>query len=79
MQIKLTGEMTLVEIRQILFEKLHEIEGDYAVRYSVGATLYLNPTNGFGDRVVPHNRLGQEVKKLYSTGAYRSAAADYTL
>lgn len=73
MQIKIKGEMTIPEIRQALFEKLCEIETDHAVRYSMGATLYINPTNGFGDTIHP------DVSKLYSTGPYRSAADDYKL
>lgn len=77
MQIKVKGEMTLSEIRQALFEKLSEIETDLAVRHSRGATLYINPTNGFGDQVVPHKH-GRQVEKLYSAGPYRSAADEYT-
>ena len=76
MQIKVKGEMTIAEIRQALFEKLNEIENDYAVRYSRGATLYINPTNGFGDDVEPRKH-GRTVDKLYSSGPYRSAADDY--
>ena len=79
MQIKVRGEMTLAEIRQALFEKLMDVEEDYAVRYSRGATLYINPTNGFGDEVVPHNEGGRRVDKLYSDGPYRSAADDYKI
>jgi hypothetical protein len=73
MQIKVKGEMTINEIRKALFEKLCELESDHAVRYSQGATLYINPTNGFGDEIQP------EVSKIYSTGPYRSAADDYKL
>ena len=76
MQIKVKGEMTIAEIRQALFEKLNEIENDYAVRYSRGATLYINPTNGFGDDVEPRKH-GRTVDKLFSSGPYRSAADDY--
>lgn len=78
MQIKVTGEMTLAELRQALFEKLHEIEGDLAVRHSRGATLYINPTNGFGDDVEPQKN-GRTVDKLYSSGPYRSIADDYKM
>ncbi len=77
MEIKVKGEMTLPEIRQALFEKLQEVEDDYAVRYSRGATLYINPTNGFGDDVKPRNKHGRSVDKLYSQGPYKSAADDY--
>jgi hypothetical protein len=69
--------MTMAEIRQALFEKLHELEDDYAVRYSRGATLFINPTNGFGDDIKPYNEHGRSVEKLYSTGPYHSAADDY--
>lgn len=79
MQIKIKGEMTIVDIRRALFEKLSEIEDDFAVRYSLGATLYINPTNGFGDKVEPVDRVGQRVDHVYSDGPYRSAADDYKL
>ena len=51
MQIQVKGEMTLVELRQALYEKLLDVEEDYAIRHSRGATLYINPTNGFGEEV----------------------------
>ena len=79
MKIKVKGEMTISELKQALFESLHELEGDMAIRYVEGATLYLNPTNGFGDKVVPHNRYGREVKNIYSNGPYKSAAEDLGL
>jgi hypothetical protein len=59
MEIKVKGEMTIAEIKQALFEKLLELEDDYAVRYSRGATLYINPTNGFGDEITPCNKHGR--------------------
>ena len=79
MKIKIKGEMTLADIRQALFEKLSDAEADYAIRYSRGATLYINPTNGFGDEVVPRNTLGRKVDKLYSEGPYRSAADEFKI
>ena len=77
MQIRVKGEMTLSEIRQALFEKLCEAEERFAVRYSLDATLYIRPTNGFGDDVSPRYPNGEAVKKLYSTGPYRAAADLY--
>jgi len=77
--MKVRGEMSIAEIRQALFEMLHEIEDDYSVRYSRGATLYINPTNGFGDDIKPTNKYGRSVDKINSTGPYRSAADDYKL
>lgn len=78
MQIKVTGEMSMAEIRQALVEKLNEIEDDLAVRHSRGATLYINPTNGFGDIVEPRKG-GRKVDKIYSDGPYRSAADEFKL
>ena len=79
MQIKIKGEMKLEDITKAIIEKLKEVETDLAIHHSQGATLYINPTNGFGDRVVPHNRAGHEVDKIYSTGPYRSIADDYKM
>jgi hypothetical protein len=77
MEIKVHGEMTLAEIRRALFEQLSHLESNFAVRYSRGATLYINPTNGFGDRVTPRDHAGGEVTKLNCRGPYRSAADEY--
>ena len=74
MQIHIKGELTIAELRQAIYEKLHELEDDLAVAYSKGATLYVNPSNGLGDAVVPHNEFGREVTKLLSNGPYKSAA-----
>lgn len=79
MQIKIKGEMSLAAIRQALFEQLTQIEDALAVRYSRGATLYINPTNGFGDDVEPTDRAGRRVDKVNSDGPYKSAAMDYKL
>jgi len=79
MKIKVKGEMTLAEIRQALFEKLHDVEEDYAVHFSRGATLYINPTNGFGDDVRPCNKHGKSVDNIYSDGPYHSAADEFKI
>ena len=79
MEIRVRGEMTMADIRQALFEELHELESKYAVKFSRGATLYVNPTNGFGDDVTPLMPGGQELKVIYSTGPYRSAADEEKL
>ena len=75
MQIQVGGEMSIAEIRQALFEKILQAE-EMGVRYSRGATLFINPTNGFGDDVKPRKH-GRTVDKLYSSGPYRSAADRY--
>lgn len=79
MQITIKGELTIAEIRQALYEKLHELEDDFAVRYSQGATLYVNPTNGLGDAVVPHNKAGRAVNKIHSNGPYKSVADEHKI
>jgi hypothetical protein len=74
MEVRIRGQMTIADIRQALFEQLHDVETKYAVKFSRGATLYINPTNDFGDDVTPLMPGGQELRVLYSTGPYRSAA-----
>lgn len=74
MQITIKGELTFAEIRQALYEKLHELEDDFAVSHSQGATLYINPTNGSGDTVTPHQRDGRALQKILCDGPYRSVA-----
>ena len=53
MEIRIRGQMTIADIRQALFEQLHELEIKYSVQFSRGATLYINPTNAFGEDVTP--------------------------
>ena len=77
MEIKVHGEMSIPELRQAIFEKLCELEESYSVRYSKGATLFVNPTNGFGDKVTPRDHAGGEITKMNSRGPYRSAADEY--
>ncbi|MEX2374460.1 MAG: hypothetical protein WD942_02595 [Dehalococcoidia bacterium] len=79
MKIRVHGEMTIPEIRQAIYEQLARIEEDFAVRYSRGATLFINPTNGFGDDVKPIDRSGEEIRKLNCRGPYRSAADEFKL
>ena len=70
MQIKIKGEMTIAELRQELFEKLNEIEDDYAVRHARSVTLYLTLTNGFGDEViVPDLTFVATINAVLLTGA----------
>jgi hypothetical protein len=74
LKVRIRGQMTIADIRQALFEQLHELETKYAVQFSRGATLYINPTNAFGEDVTPRMPGGHELRRLYSTGPYRSAA-----
>lgn len=79
MQIQIRGEMSIADIRQAIFEKLHELETDFAVKFSQGATIYVNPTDGKGSHVVPHTRDGRALNKMNSQGPYRSAADEFKL
>ena|SRR6516162_10616958 len=38
MEVRIRGQMTIADIRQALFEQLHELEIKYAVQFSRGAT-----------------------------------------
>jgi hypothetical protein len=53
-------------------------EGIERGRHSRGATLYINPTNGYGEAVEPRKG-GRKVDTIYSDGPYRSAADDFKL
>jgi hypothetical protein len=78
-KIRVHGELSIPEIKQALFEQLAHLEENFSVRYSLGATLYINPSNGFGDRITPRDNAGGEVEKLHCRGPYRSAADEYKL
>ena len=79
MEIELRGEMTIADIRQALFEQLNDLETNYSVKFSRGASLYIHPTNGFGDEVFPSMAGGRVLTKLFSLGPYRSAADEHKL
>lgn len=79
MQITIKGEMTIAEIRQAIYEKLGELEDDFAIVYSQGATLYVNPTNGLGEEVVARTKQGKTVGKMSCNGPYRSAAEEFKI
>jgi len=37
MEVRIRGQMSIADIRQALFEQLHELETKYAVQFSRGA------------------------------------------
>lgn len=79
MKIKIKGEMTLADLRQCLFEQLHCMEDRFAVRHTDDVTLYLNLTNGFGDKITCKDSGGREVSTLCSQGPYLPAAIRFDL
>lgn len=79
MKIKIKGEMTIPGLRQAIFEQLKEMEERFAIRHVRDITMYVTPTNGFGDEVLCRDPLGTEIKTLHSEGPYRSVAEDYEI
>ncbi|MEM1150265.1 MAG: hypothetical protein AAGI03_06870 [Pseudomonadota bacterium] len=79
MQIKIKGEMSLPKIRTALLEQLMMIEERHQVRFSLDTTLYIRPSNGFGDDVAPRYPNGEIVEKIYCSGPYPSAAEYYEI
>lgn len=79
MKIVIKGEMTLADLRQCLFEQLHCMEDRFAVRHTDDVTLYLDLTNGFGDKIVCRDGRGRSVTSLSSHGPYRPAAIRFDL
>lgn len=77
MQVRISGEIRLHEIRRALCEALGEIEAEYSIRHSRGAILYINPTDGLGETVIARNKLGRVVSRIMKDGPYRSAADEY--
>lgn len=78
MQITIRGALTMAQLRQAIFEQLHELEDNFALGYSQGATLYFNPTNEFGEPVLL-KRDGRVVTKVFSDGPYRSVSDNLKL
>lgn len=79
MQITIRGELTIAQLRQAIYEKLHELEEGFALGYSQGATLYVNPSNGLGDPVQLKTREGRKLEKMVSEGPYKSVADDFKI
>ena len=79
MKIKVRGEHTLAALRQAIFEQLHEAEDRHGVRFSIDATLYIRPSNGFGADTVPRLPNGEPIKCLYSSGPYEPVAKEYSV
>lgn len=77
MKIRITGEMSTSEIGQAVLEQLNELEIEHAIRYSRGATLYINPTNGFGSEIYVLSQSGKKIEEMSCTGPYKSAADEY--
>lgn len=79
MKIKIKGEMSIPELRQAIYEQLRTLEEQYTVRFSKDVTIYMTPTNGFGEEILCTDMMGREIPVLYSNGPYKSAADSYEI
>ena len=79
MQITIQGELTIPQLRQAIYEQLHELENRFALGHSLGATLYVNPSDGLGDPVELRTREGKKIHRLTINGPYKCAAEDYKI
>jgi hypothetical protein len=77
--IRITGEMTLAQMRQALFEAICELEDELAIGHTQSASLFINPTNGLGEKVVARNSLGGVVSRVTKKGPYRPSAEEYNI
>jgi hypothetical protein len=79
MQFTIKGELTIAELKQAILEQMNIMEEQFGVRHSLGATIFIHPTNGFGDAVSPRDKHGVPMKKEFITGPYRSAAEEFKI
>jgi len=79
MKIKFSGEMTLAQLRQCIYEQMHRMEEQFAVRHSRDVTIYLTFTNGFGETVACRDGCGREITSIQAENPYCSAADHYQL
>ena len=71
--------MSIPELRQAIYEQLRTLEEQFTVRFSKDVTIYMTPTNGFGEEVSCRDITGREVPVLYSNGPYKSVAESYEI
>jgi len=79
MKIKFQGELSIPALRQAIFEQLLMLEDEHSVRHSKQVTLYITPTNGFGDEIYCRDIHGKEVQVIFCNGPYHCAAEDYEI
>ena len=77
--ISVRGDLTMAQVRQAIFEALGEIEDEYNLRHSRNVTLFVNPTDEFGEKVILRDERGKVLSRVTKKGPYRSAAEEYNL
>lgn len=79
MKLKIHGEHSTPKIRQILFEQFSRLEDQHAIRFAQNITLFITPTNGFGEPVVAIDNCGREIQLVQCNCPYPSAADQYDI
>jgi len=79
MKIQIKGEFTIAELRQAIFEQLHELEDQFTIRHSRNVTIYLTPTNGFGNEVYCRDQSGRKIEVISCNGPYRDISDEYSV
>jgi hypothetical protein len=77
--LRLNGDMTLAEMRQAFFEMTGQLEDEHGVHHTCNASLFINPVNEAGEKIVVRDSLGAVLKNVTRKGAYRCAADDYNI
>lgn len=77
--ISVRGDLTMAQVRQAIFEALGEIEEEHNLRHSRNVTLFVNPINEYGEKVVLRDERGKELSRVTKKGPYRSAADEYNI
>lgn len=75
MKISISGEHSLRELIQCIYEQLLELEQTYAIDYARRVTIYMTTTDGCGNTVYCKNERGDDVFTVKCDGPY-SVAAD---
>ncbi len=74
MKISISGEHSLRELIQCIYEQLLEIEQTYAVNFARRITIYMTTTDGRGNVIFCRDACGDEVLTMKTDGPYRVAA-----
>jgi hypothetical protein len=77
--ISVRGDLTMAQVRQAIFEALGEIEDGYNLRHSRNVTVFVNPTDEFGEKVILRDERGKVLSRVTKKGPYRTAAEEYNL
>lgn len=77
--ISVRGNLTMAQVRQAIFEALGQIEDEHNLRHARNVSLFMNPIDEFGEKVVLRDERGKVLSRLTKKGPYRSAADEYNI